>query len=82
MRVTVKIFPGLKRHISQKAKDRFAGNIWEIPSDTTLQDIVDILEIPSIVIVAIAVNSVLNRDMSTVLKEGDEITFQPMLTGG
>lgn len=82
MKIKVKIYSGLKRYISPSAKELGNKEEWEIPAGSTVGDVLDRLGFPSIVVVAISVNSVISRDKNRALKEGDQVALRPPLSGG
>lgn len=55
-------------------------SLLNLPVNSTIQDVISLLELPQPVLSSL--NGTLNRDQTTILKEGDELRFFRPGAGG
>jgi sulfur-carrier protein len=79
MRVNVKVFATLKRHLPEERANHAFD--LEVPDGATLDDVVRLIGLPAAEVKVTFVNG-RTEALSSVLHEGDEVGIFPPLGGG
>jgi molybdopterin converting factor small subunit len=79
MHIELHLFASLAEHLPDKEKGN--PNVLELPADTTIGGLIDLLEIPPEAPRIIFRNGT-HADRQAVLKDGDRVGMFPPLAGG